>query len=724
MADEEQQVEEVVAVPRALSGDRPKDRVVEDRLGYAGFATALARSIKLASPRDGMVLAVHGPWGSGKTSAVNMTVDALATLEADGEQTLIVRFNPWWFSEQENLTRAFFTEVSAALGDKVSKKVQDGFKSVARRVGKSKDVVTGLLGLVPAGELAKAVGAAAFDALSKYGEDEDKTLDEQRETLRAALIEENKRILVIIDDVDRLPADEARQIFRLVKSVADLPNVIYLLVFDREVARRSMAEAASTGGPEWLEKIVQASFDLPAVHPSDLLSLFVSELQDIVGASNPNFDPERWPLVLHRCIAPWLRTARDVARLSNAVAVSYPAVAAEVDLADFVAMETLRLFEPSVYDLIRRHPGELCGLNGDGDDRDTKGTAQAVLDGASATKAERLKASLSELFPRLQSVWRNHGYGGGFVDRWDKAKRVCSSRRFPAYVTFAIGDDVFSAPELEVLLAALPEQAIFATLMAGYRKIRRRSGLSKAALAIDEIGAAVEQMAPDSLAAAARTLLWTADDLLPPSDEAGFFALPNEWRLSYVTDAILLRLSVAERTAILEDMIANAPSLNFVSFMLVTVAAHHGKVENIESVPEDRRLVDEAGLQALSDLGVKRFAKAGQDGSLLAQPETLQLLYNWQRLAGEAAVRQWADDRMGSDAETLVLANSLLGVVKSEAGGVVKSSYTLNRKDAASLLDLERLEARVQEIKVGSAVGDAVALSLIEKFEKAAARRR
>jgi predicted KAP-like P-loop ATPase len=52
------------------------------------------------------VIAVHGKWGSGKTSAVN----ALARREQakdESARTIVVRFNPWWFSEQKDLTRAF-----------------------------------------------------------------------------------------------------------------------------------------------------------------------------------------------------------------------------------------------------------------------------------------------------------------------------------------------------------------------------------------------------------------------------------------------------------------------------------------------------------------------------------------------------------------------------------------------------------------------------------------
>ena len=134
--------------PEPLSGDRPKERLSEDRLGFAGFARAVARSVTRAPSRDGMVMAIHGPWGSGKTSAVNMVVDALASMPG-GEGVVVVRFNPWWFSGQEDLTRAFFAEVSATLKGKVSEAVRSGMKSVARRLSSARKLVGAGVGALP-----------------------------------------------------------------------------------------------------------------------------------------------------------------------------------------------------------------------------------------------------------------------------------------------------------------------------------------------------------------------------------------------------------------------------------------------------------------------------------------------------------------------------------------------------------------------------------------------
>ena len=108
-----------------LTGDRPKEHLGDDRLGYARFAESLARSIADLAPTEGIVLAVNGPWGSGKTTAVNMIEEALGALQQNGpadRAILPLRFNRWWFSEQEDLIKAFFAELSASLDKKLSEK--------------------------------------------------------------------------------------------------------------------------------------------------------------------------------------------------------------------------------------------------------------------------------------------------------------------------------------------------------------------------------------------------------------------------------------------------------------------------------------------------------------------------------------------------------------------------------------------------------------------------
>lgn len=273
-----------------------------------------------------------------------MIIDALERRETElpeDSQTIVARFNPWWFSEQKDLTRSFFSELNASIGRRLSTGVREGLRKMAKRASGATEFVSALLEWTPAAALSKPV--AELVKAAGEGADDERSLEDIRNDLAEALKRETRKIVVVVDDVDRLVADEVRQIFRLVKSVADLPRVTYLLVFDREVAARALERPSDPGGPEWLEKIVQASFDLPAVAQTDLNRLFVTRLAAIVG-DEPVIDETHWGNLLHGAIAPWIKTPRDVARLSNAIAMAWPSVKGEVDVGEFVAIETMRLF--------------------------------------------------------------------------------------------------------------------------------------------------------------------------------------------------------------------------------------------------------------------------------------------------------------------------------------------------------------------------------------------
>ena len=58
----------------------------------------------------GAVVGVFGPWGSGKTSFLN-----LVKHELEGESVHILEFNPWMFSGTEQLVQRFFIELTSSI---------------------------------------------------------------------------------------------------------------------------------------------------------------------------------------------------------------------------------------------------------------------------------------------------------------------------------------------------------------------------------------------------------------------------------------------------------------------------------------------------------------------------------------------------------------------------------------------------------------------------------
>jgi hypothetical protein len=87
------------------------------------------------------------------------------------------------------------------------------------------------------------------------------------------------RFVITIDDVDRLEPAEVIEILRLVRSVVDLPNVIYLLCYDSGTLAHSIETAVGVkSGHSYLEKIVQLTVMVPRPEPFQLRQWFSDEL--------------------------------------------------------------------------------------------------------------------------------------------------------------------------------------------------------------------------------------------------------------------------------------------------------------------------------------------------------------------------------------------------------------------------------------------------------------
>ena len=706
-----------------LSGDRPKEHLIDDRLGYANFAQSLARSIAGLAPSDGIVLAVNGAWGSGKTTAVNMIVEALANLQkndSSSSEIIPIRFNPWWFSEQEDLIRAFFAELSSSLDKKVSEKVGEGFRKLARRVALSKELVVAGLGLIPGAGIAKELTGAALGAVGALAGD-NHSLSQLRDELSDALRGQEKRILVVIDDVDRLPADEVRQIFRLVKSVADLPNVIHLLIFDRDIAERAFDDPVNKLGPKWHEKIVQAAFDLPPVQRIDIQQLFLDGLNRLIGEMEVR-DETRWNNVFHDGIAPWLQTPRDAGRLLNSLVVTWPAVARDVDLADFVALETLRLFEPGLHAFIRHNPQRLTGLADNYmDDKDSKTSlGKEILSMVELAGHERTKAALQRLFPRLESVWANRSYAFSFIAGWDRERRVCIASRFPAYFKFGIGDDVLSRNELESFADKIADATYVRTKLVEYASSVRRMGGTKAAVLLDELSVNVDLIPTVSLARAVTNLFNAVNLFTNPHDErgSGFLGIPAIWRFWFMMKPLLERLSESARADALRSAFADADSLQGLCFGLMVFRTSLGRDPETKPDTAGPPIVDAAVCEELEETLRVRFRVAAADGKLLAETGLVENLKQWIGLGGEEEVRAWTDSVLGDDAGVLRLAKAATRLSRSHAVGdrVTRDRPVVHRPSLEKMVDVDRMIARLNAIAAAGPTSDAA--QVINEFTR------
>ncbi len=99
--------------PLHLIPDAPITNSGYDRLDRMSFVRSFAEAIGAVKGIDSVVLALAGPWGSGKSSLLNLV--ALELDSSAAQPPLVMRFNPWWFSGSNRLVAAFLQQLGAAI---------------------------------------------------------------------------------------------------------------------------------------------------------------------------------------------------------------------------------------------------------------------------------------------------------------------------------------------------------------------------------------------------------------------------------------------------------------------------------------------------------------------------------------------------------------------------------------------------------------------------------
>lgn len=341
------------------NADKPIKTEGEDLLGRSFFAKQLAKALYECDARDGLVIGLFGEWGSGKTSVLNMMMNEIKNMGEESEnKPLIVTFSPWNYSDKDNLTRLFFHRLITQIEgqDNQAKK-----KELGKKLKKYVNILDGLA-LVPVlgNALAAVLKGFARDWVNKLLEVPD--LDKAKEDLEAILKESNQKIIVVIDDIDRLTNSQIRDIFHLAKQVGNFPNILYVLSMDREIVCRALQEIHDIDGHEYLEKIIQVPFEIPQMSKGKVQDYLLNQLNQIVNEKSNDIiiGSNYWDGVLNHCVTPYVNNLRDVKRLINIFKFKYEALYQEVSVEDMIGITTLEVLEPKLYKWIYNHKDILC----------------------------------------------------------------------------------------------------------------------------------------------------------------------------------------------------------------------------------------------------------------------------------------------------------------------------------------------------------------------------
>lgn len=338
------------------SNDRPILNKTDDLLSRSSFASRLCRTLIDAETRvsSGVVVGISGPWGSGKSSVLNLIYNELTS---EFSNAIVVRFDPWLVSGREQLVRSLIAEIENSLAEKSKS------KRLAIKVTKALATYSEFVGefaseFLPYG---KQVGTAIKSAGKNVRRD--KSLELLRKSVGKGLRELNVPIVVLIDEIDRLDPVDARTMAQLVKAVVDFPAISYVLAYDAE----RLAEALGTSekpeerrheGARYLEKIVQYQISIPLALKGELGQLLDDEVGNIPDGITGQkiITTARYQQLREIVLGQLITTPRDIKRISGTFKVISPMVSGEVDPVDILGFSILSAKVPKAIDSLRLRP--------------------------------------------------------------------------------------------------------------------------------------------------------------------------------------------------------------------------------------------------------------------------------------------------------------------------------------------------------------------------------
>ena len=677
-----------------LSPDLPIAKLEEDGLNRGSFAESLAKTLVQYSFPSSLTIGLYGEWGSGKTSLLNMVFENVERID-DG--VVVLRFNPWLCSDPKQLVTQFFKQMATAI--KLKKRAAD-------KAWELIDQYADILGATSVIPVAGEIVAAFTKVLTKKAEEETKErtndLQESKNQIIKKLKDEKIKIIVSIDDIDRLSEEEIVAVFQLVKSLADFPNTIYVLAFDYDVVVRALGKVQHGDGKEYLEKIVQVPFEIPVPNIDDIHEALFSKLNRILGdIPEEDWDKETWVELFQQGIKNYIRSIRDVIRYTNVFSLKYELLKNETSVVDLLGLTCLQVFEPTVYSKLPSYKDILCGERRSFSHERQKEMEEKVEcainriapDDGSVTDLEATKNILGTLFPGIKTnMGWSYGVGRGYSRRDSLIRNsIAAPECFDRYFALTLENGAIPTATVRRMVFESSESELAEEIM----QIYRDGKIVRLLEAIEVYAGAGDGRSIDAERAAIIIKVLSCNWSSFEVEDGGFFTVPFAWRLLYCVDPLLKRMDSKARASLMCSIFENEKvQVSTVALLLQDFENQLGRYAENARESADAVLPLDAVLK-LEAIFKERAVKAIDSKVVLRQYHGLRFLWLLEQIAPETA----ADKKksMVTDDVSLVKIIDECTSRGSVAVRIVAKTRTVDRDRLSEFVDLGEAYQRVKK---------------------------
>ncbi|NLO03852.1 MAG: hypothetical protein GX126_16300 [Bacteroidales bacterium] len=234
--------------------DKPWMQDDRDLLNRLPLAETIADQINEYNSSDSFSIGIIGKWGEGKTSFFNQIKTFLSI-----DRYILIDFTPWNYGHSKSIIDSYFGIFSASLSP-FSSGIDDLIKKYIRLLSQNSNPGYSLLGSLVNSELS--------------------SFDHYYSKLNRTIKHINKRIIVFIDDLDRMHEIEILEIFKIIRQSSNFNNLMFIVGYDRNYISEIISGTIKSNPDAYIDKIFQLEYQLPPISKviiEDLLKSYLNK---------------------------------------------------------------------------------------------------------------------------------------------------------------------------------------------------------------------------------------------------------------------------------------------------------------------------------------------------------------------------------------------------------------------------------------------------------------
>ena len=288
----------------------------EDILDYANDVKQLAEQLKIISSEYSYSVGITSSWGSGKSSYLNMLKNYLSS----NKDFIVIDFNPRHSYTPQDIQKDFFSVLQSKL-----KEYDYRFTYIFKNYLKALSII-------------ESKFLSSLFELHKIWD-----VKSEKEKLNDLISQIDKRIVIVIEDFDRLLADEIIEVFKLIDGNASFTNFIFITAYDKKHINKIIGETYSNEEAFFSDKFFTIEVPIPKRPYDKIFNYLIETLTDKLHIRKEEVEKYEIVLANHiEVLKKYLTTLRDVKRFLNLFIRSYQQVEGEVEFRDYFLIRIIQ----------------------------------------------------------------------------------------------------------------------------------------------------------------------------------------------------------------------------------------------------------------------------------------------------------------------------------------------------------------------------------------------